>query len=94
MKRWIFVPLWVAAGVVLVVAFVSISVTTAALFYYAYGNPSYTYTGQSDDKHGAWLLLSLLVILAVIIQTGFVLPFLRIRNARKGPGRNKKRPSR
>lgn len=68
---------WAGAAVAAVTAWVLMAVVTAFMFSDAYGSASFTYTGQVDDRHGAWLLLLFLLLLTLIIAFGFVWPLVR-----------------
>lgn len=55
---------------------------TSFTFLVGYGNPPGTYTGQMDDRQGAWSFLIILTVLSVIVVLGIIWPLTRWRRRR------------
>ena len=73
---------WIAAGLAAVAAWVIAAFVTSADFLVGYGNPIGTYTGQTDDRQGAWEFLIVLSVLSVIVGVGIIWPLSRWRRRR------------
>lgn len=65
------------AAAVCIIIWIFMAMGTAALTYFAYGNPLGTYTGQPDDRHAAWIAIILLIAYLAFIVFVFVLPIAR-----------------
>ena len=73
---------WVAAGLAAIVAWGIVAFVTSFTFLVGYGNPPGSYTGQMDDRRGAWSLLVILTVLSVIVVLGIIWPLIRWRRRR------------
>jgi hypothetical protein len=73
---------WVSAGVAAIVAWGISAFMTLFSFLVGYGNPPDTYTGQTDDRQGAWSFLIILTVLSVIIIFGVARPVARWQRRR------------
>lgn len=73
---------WFAAGLAAIVAWGIAAFMTSFTFLVGYGNRPGTYTGQMDDRQGAWSFLIILTVLSVIVVLGVVWPLVRWRRRR------------
>lgn len=63
-------PLRLAVGAVTGVLWLMAGIYTALEFVVGYGSPLGTYTGQEDDRRGAWIMLCVLLALSIILILG------------------------
>ena len=73
---------WIAAGLAAIAAWVIVAFVTLFTFLVGYGSPPGTYTGQTDDRQGAWEFLIILAVLSVIVALCVVWPLIRWRRGR------------